>query len=225
MSTAVLFFHGLRSSSASLAAEARVLTAAGLTVLTPDAPHHGARLSPFLATMPDTSTAEGYRRLLVILREARDEVPMLVDRALAEGHARVAIAGVSLGGFIALAAGAIEPRLCAIASLLGSPDWTPHEGEAAANVALFAEALAEAPCHHPEAFPPRPLLLLNGAFDTNVPPGGARAFVERLRPMYAGAEHALVHREYDCDHFAPPETWSEMIATAATFLSGVGDQR
>ena len=46
---------------------------------------------------------EGYRRLLLILREAREEVPALVDDLLAKGHERVAIMGVSMGAYIALA--------------------------------------------------------------------------------------------------------------------------
>jgi dienelactone hydrolase len=109
--------------------------------------------------MPDTSTVEGYRRLLVILREARDEVPALVDDLRAKGHARVAIMGVSMGAYIALAAATVEPRLSAIVSILGSPDWTPADQDPAP----FADLVRESPLRTPEAFPPRPLLLLNGA--------------------------------------------------------------
>lgn len=202
---AVLLFHGLRTSKESLEAESRALEAAGLAPILVDAPHHGARRSAFLDTMPDTSTAEGQRRLLVILREARDEVPALVDGLLAQGHPRVAIMGVSMGGFIALAAATVEPHLSAIVSILGSPEWW---GE------------PDAPIHSPDAFPPRPLLMLNGARDENVSPEGARALALALRPRYEAQrrDDALVHREWDVPHFVPAEVWREMIAEATAFL-------
>jgi uncharacterized protein len=202
--SAVLLFHGLRSSKDVLEAEARTVADAGLTPILVDVPHHGARRTAFLDTMPDTETVEGRRRLLVILREARDEVPALVDTVLARGHERVAIMGVSLGGFIALAAATVEPRLSAIVSILGTPDWDEPD----------------APIHLPDAFPPRPLMMLNGARDTNVRPEGARALAAALRPRYEalGIADKLVHREWDVPHFVPEETWREMITTATAFL-------
>jgi pimeloyl-ACP methyl ester carboxylesterase len=213
-------FHGLRSSAETLDREARAIADAGITAILPDAPHHGARRSPFLETMPDTGTREGYRRLLQILREGRDEIPSLVDAALAIAD-RVAIGGVSMGAYIALASAAVDPRLVAFASLLGSPDWTPTEGEAASSKEAFASELAESPHLHPAAFAPRPLLLLNGAHDLDVRPGGTRALAETLRPLYAraGSTEALVHREYDTGHFAPPAIWDEMVRTTVSFLS------
>ena len=204
MSVAVLMFHGLRCGKETLAAEARAIADAGFVPLPVDAPHHGARRDAFLETMPDTSTDEGWRRLLVILREGRDEVPALVDDAFAKGHERVAIMGVSMGAYIALAAATVEPRLAAIVSILGSPDW----GE------------PDAAIHSPDVFPPLPLLMLNGARDENVAPDGARALVAALRPRYEalGRSDALVHREWDVPHFVPAEVWHEMIATATRFL-------
>jgi pimeloyl-ACP methyl ester carboxylesterase len=215
--TAVLLFHGLRTSKDTLTAEARVLEDAGLSPFLVDAPHHGARRDAFLDSMPDTSTVEGYRRLLLILREARDEVPALVDDLLAKGHERVAIMGVSMGAYIALAAATIEPRLSAVVSILGSPDWTPPDQDPAP----FADLLRESPHLRPETFPPRPLLMLNGARDENVRPEGARALVAALRPRYEelGAAGRLVHREWDAPHFVPAEAWREMIATASAFLA------
>lgn len=199
-----------------LAAEARALESAGVTPILVDAPHHGARRSAFLDTMPDTSTVEGYRRLLAIVREGRDEIPTLVDRLREDGHQRVAVLGVSMGAYIALAAAAVEPRIDAVVSILGSPDWTPPDQDAAP----FADALRESPHRRPEAFPPRPLMMLNGARDTNVRPEGARAFAAALRPLYEarGAGHALVHREWDVPHFVPADPWREMIETATAFL-------
>jgi pimeloyl-ACP methyl ester carboxylesterase len=195
------------------------MATAGITALVPDAPHHGARRDAVLETMPDTTTREGYGTLLSILRDARDEVPLLVDHALDLGYEKVAIGGVSMGGYIAIAGAIIEPRIAAVVSLLGSPDWTPHEGEAATSGYVFAEALAESPHHDPDPLAPRPLLLVNGARDVNVRPAPARTLERRLRPLYDrhGAGDSLVHLEYDVDHFPPREVWDEMIETAITF--------
>jgi uncharacterized protein len=205
---ALLLFHGLRSSAEALDDEARAFAAAGVTTFVIDAPHHGARRSAVLETMPDTGTREGYATLLRILREARDEIPRVVDEALALGYEKVGIAGVSMGAYIALAAAVVEPRLAVVASILGSPDWTPPNGE----------PVRESPHLFPHAFPPRPLMLLNGARDVNVPPEPARRFVARLRRLY-GESGALVHREYDVDHFAPPHVWREMVDAAVAFTS------
>jgi len=207
---ALLFFHGLRSSSEVLEREARAIAGAGagITVMCPDAPHHGARRSAFLDTMPDTETDEGYARLLTILREARDEVPRLVDHALSLGFERVAIGGVSMGAFIALAAATIEPRLAAVVSILGSPEW--DEGRA-----------PDSPHRRADTFPPRPLLMLNGARDTNVPPEPARALAAALRPRYEaiGAGDVLIHREWDVPHFVPEKIWNEMQELTRAFLT------
>lgn len=220
---AVLLYHGLRMGSDSLDREARWLAGAGFTVYGVDAPHHGWRHSDVVGSMPDALTIDGYRVLLRILREARNEIPSLVDHALAHGHAKVAIAGVSMGGFIALAAATVEPRLAAIVSLLGTPDWTPRDGDVPPDL---VEAVTESPHLQPEKFPPRPLLLLNGSRDDNVRPGPTRVFVARLRPLYAKADSGssagpLIHREYDTEHYVQEPMWADMWMTSMAFLTRV----
>ena len=212
---AVLMFHGLRASLASLEDPGQRMARAGMTAILIDAPHHGGRHSEVLAGMPDALSLPSHYVLLRLLREARDEIPSLVDAALAMGHRKVAIAGVSFGAFIALAAATIEPRLAAIASVLGTPDWTPRDGDIPADL---ADAVAESPHLHPFT-PLRPLLMLNGAIDDNVRPGGARVLAERLRPVYAAAGVPLVHREYpDTTHWPSGDVWEDMWSTTASFL-------
>lgn len=211
---AVLLYHGLRADSASLEREGKWLASAGFTAILPDAPHHGARRSDVLASMPDALSPDGHRVLLRILREARDEISRLVDYALSQGHEKVAIAGVSMGGFIALAAGAAEPRLSAIVSILGTPDWTPRDGHVPDDLAA---AVAESPHLVPERFVPRPLLCLNASHDESVRPGPMREFVARLRPHYEMGR--IIHREYDCEHAVPEPAWADMWMTTVGFLA------
>jgi uncharacterized protein len=215
---AVLLFHGLRSSKDTVDGEARRLALAGVTAVVADAPHHGARHSEVVGTMPDALSLPGHYVLLRLLREARDEIPGLVDHLLAEGHPKVAIAGVSFGGFIALAAATVEPRLAAIVSVLGTPDWTPREGDIPDDL---REAVAESPHLRHEAFHPRPLLMVNGALDDNVRPGGARALHEKLRPIYdTSGKGPLLHVEYpDVSHFPSDAVWDDMWSRATRFLA------
>lgn len=212
---ALLLYHGLRSSLVSLEGEAARLADAGVTVILVDAPHHGGRHSAVVGTMPDALSLAGHHVLLRLLREARDEVPMLVDWALGLGHRKVAIGGVSFGAFIALAAATVEPRLAAIVSILGTPDWTPRDGDVPAELEA---AIAESPHRH-SFLPPRPLLLLNGGADDNVRPGPARALAARLVPTHAAAGIPLVHREYpDVTHWPSSDVWDDMWRTAERFL-------
>jgi fermentation-respiration switch protein FrsA (DUF1100 family) len=221
---AVLMFHGLRSSMATLEREARLFAAAGMTAILVDAPHHGARHDEVVATMPDALSLAGHYVLLRLVREARDEVPGLVDHVLRLGHPKVAIAGVSFGAFIALAAATIEPRLAAIVSVLGSPDWTPRDGVVPDDL---REVMRESPLHRYEALAPRPLLMINGALDDNVRPGPARALAERLRPIYDAARaHAragagpLVHVELPhATHFPSESDWNAMWSRAVDFVA------
>jgi pimeloyl-ACP methyl ester carboxylesterase len=215
--SAVILVHGLRSDANALENEARAFEAAGLRPVLVDAPHHGARRDEFLETMPDTSTVEGYRRLLVILREGRDDVSRLVDRLYRMQYQRVSVFGVSMGAYIALAVATMDPRIRAIVSVLGSPDWTPPDQDPAP----FEEALRDSPHLFAERFPPRALMMLNGSRDENVRPEGARALAAVLRPRYEalGIADKLVHREWDVPHFVPEETWREMIAMATDFLA------
>lgn len=217
---AVLLFHGLRSSMATLEREARLFAGAGTTAILVDAPHHGARHDDVVGTMPDALSLPGHYVLLRLVREARDEVPYLVEHAHRLGHRKVAIAGVSFGAFIALAAATIEPRLAAIVSVLGSPDWTPRDGVVPDDL---VDVVREAPLHRHETFAPRPLLMLNGALDDNVRPAPARALAEKLRPLY-GAPGAgpLVHTEYPhATHFPSDSDWNAMWQHAARFVAEV----
>lgn len=211
-----MLFHGLRMGSDSLEREARWLANAGFTVYAADAPHHGMRHSEVVGNMPDALTIDGYRVLLRVLREARDEIPKLVDHILAQGHPTVAIAGVSMGAFIALAAATVEPRLASIISILGTPDWTPRDDNVPTDL---VEAVTESPHLQPEKFVPRPLLLLNGSRDDNVRPGPMRVFVARLRPLYGPDAGRIIHREYDSEHAVPEPLWVDMWMTSVAFLT------
>lgn len=216
---AVLFYHGLGAAREVHDKEGRALAEAGFAAILPDAPHHGARRSSRLDELERAPRAELERLFVPLVREGAAEVPALLEQLLAAGHPAVAIAGVSMGAYIALAAGVAEPRLAAVVSILGSPDWTPASGVVPPELAA---AVADDPLRRRERLVPRPLLLLNGGLDTNVRPGGARRLANALRSRYlaAGAPGRLVHREYpECGHFPPERDWNDLWATTIGFLT------
>jgi predicted esterase len=113
---------------------------------------------------------------------------------------RVAISGSSTGGFVALEALIQEPRLAAAAvrvacgdyheflessslALAGDERWLV-DGELALDPDYEASLRGREPIRFADRFPPRPLLLLNGALDPAVPAACARETARVLREAY-----------------------------------------
>jgi hypothetical protein len=212
----VILLHGLSAKKEDQQKEASSLARAGLSVVTVDAPHHGARRSGLLDEIMAATGKAAHAILLRMLREAIAEIPLLVDHLTREGHGPVGVAGISMGAFCALGAAAAEPRLVAVVAILGSPDWKHPSGEVDDSVRPF---LDEAPARRPERFPPRALFLGNGGRDTNVPPHGARAFAEALRPLYAAWPDRLSYREYpESSHFMREEDWNDLWSRSIEWL-------
>jgi dienelactone hydrolase len=215
----VLFYHGLSADKEVHRKEGRSLAEAGFTAILPDAPHHGARRSARVDELETAERSRFDRLFLPIVQEGAAEVPQLLEHYLTAGHPAVAIAGVSMGAYIALAAGVAELRLAAIVSILGSPDWTPSSGVVPPEL---AQAVAGDPLRQRDRLVPRPLLLLNAGLDTNVPPGPARRLATALRSRYlaAGVPERLVHREYpESGHFPEERDWNDLWATTLGFLT------
>lgn len=136
--------------------------------------------------------------------EADTSVPAVIDHL--EGVAeidprRIAIAGSSTAGFVALEALVHEPRLAAAAvrvacgdyraflrssslALAGEERWLT-DGELVLDETYAQRLRDHEPIRFPERFPPRPVLLLNGEDDPAVPIGCARATARALEPAYA----------------------------------------
>jgi hypothetical protein len=216
-SAAVLFLHGLSASKEVQAREAASLAHAGLTAVTLDAPHHGARRSPLLDAIMAATGAPAHAILLRMLREAIGEIPRVVDHLLREGYGPIGIAGISMGAFTALGAAAADPRLAVIVSILGSPDWWPPKGQIDDAARPW---LDEAPVRRPERFPPRPLLIANAGRDESVPPEPARRFAAALEPHYAPFPERLRYIEYpESGHFMREEDWNDMWGNTVEWLT------
>jgi len=114
---------------------------------------------------------------------------------------RIAIAGSSTGGFVALEALAGEPRFAAAVVRVACGDY--HEFLRASSLALggdprwlddgklrldadYEEMLRDIePIRKADRFPPRPLLMLNGATDSAIPLDCVRPTTDALAAAYA----------------------------------------
>lgn len=117
--------------------------------------------------------------------------------------ARIAIGGSSTGGFVALQALIADPRLCAAVVRVACGDY--HAFLKASSLALnndprwlpggtlvldddYEATLREIePIRHAGRFPPRPLLLINGADDPAIPAACARRTARVLARAYDAA--------------------------------------
>lgn len=148
---AVLWFHGFGVGKETHRPELLRFASAGLLAVGIDAAGHGARRLPDLAERQAAPREEAKATMLELARATAAEVPAILD---ALGMERVAIAGVSMGGYIVY--GALDPRLRAAVSILGNPELLGDRE------------------------PPVPLLSITGECDENVPPHAARQLHERF---------------------------------------------
>lgn len=116
---------------------------------------------------------------------------------------RIAIAGSSTDGFVALEALIVEPRLAAgvlrvacgdyhaflrssTLALDDDPRWLPG-GKLELDPDYEAKLDAQEPIRHADALPPRPVLMLNGTADRAVPFACAERTAHVLHDAYARA--------------------------------------
>lgn len=194
---AILYYHGFGRAKEDARDALAALAGAGFLAVGLDNVGHGERRLPdfgrrFDGLGPGPELEAGF---LALVRATAQEVPLVIDDLIARGLAdpgRVGAAGWSMGGFVAYAAVAADPRLRAAAPILGAPEWRLP--------------WAESPHRHPERFFPTALLSQTAGGDRRVPPHAARHFHEALAPYYAGAPGRLRYVEYaDVGHDVPRE--------------------
>lgn len=183
---ALLWVHGLGVSKETHLPELERFARAGILAVGIDAAGHGERRLPNFEERfaPPRDVIEPLLHQLV--DETVAELPSVVD---ALGVERIALCGISFGGFITYRGAPRDPRIVAAVSLLGSPD----------------PSLVD-------AYYPTALLSLTCERDENVPPDAARAFHHDLEPRYADAPERLQYHEYPGEtHFFTPEAWEDAM--------------
>src|ERR1700683_5398128 len=142
----VLFYHGFGRTKERPDAYLAALAEAGFLAVSLDAVGHGERrLADFDLIFNEERWDADFEAtetdFLKLIDDTAAEVPSIIDDLLSRDLAREAgggVSGRSLGGNVCYAAVLADPRVRAIASIVGSPEWTlprPHS-----------------PHHHPDRF-------------------------------------------------------------------------
>jgi uncharacterized protein len=196
----VLLYHGFGGIKERMAPYAGALAGAGFLAVSLDAVGHGARRRPdfdevFSDERWDISFEATETDFLRLLDDTVAEIPAVIDDLAARDWARpdgVGVGGRSLGGCVAYAAVLADPRVRAVAPVVGSPEWTlprPHS-----------------PHHHPDRFFPAAVLSQAAEFDEHCPAAGIREFHDRLAPFYERDPARIEYTEFPgAGHSLTPE--------------------
>lgn len=229
----VLWLHAFSWTKEEVARQLSDLAARGFVAVSWDLPQHGERGSETPEEIRLRVRSDLRRHFWPILAQAAEEVPAIVDWAVAHFDVRpnVAIGGVSMGGDIAVAAAGIDRRIDRVAAVLATPDWLRPgsiEPQGTADEVQWGlyrrfDPLTNAGhySHCPE------MLFVCGAEDRQVPPEGAGAFADLLGDMYAKRHRRLaIVREGGIAHRFTPWMWAEAMAWfEAGLAAGLGPSR
>jgi len=196
---AALLLHGFSSSKERMAQTVgRELLTLGVASLALDLPFHGERDGDSRTLSKNPLALVGAWRTAIA--ESRDAITWLASRSNVNAD-RIGVVGYSLGGFLALMTAAEDERLRAVALAAAGdlPDQTPY--------ASLVRGLVN-PLRAAQRLDGRPLLLVNGRYDTTTRPAQA----ERL---FAAAQEPKTLHWYEGGHWPP----ASAIALAARWVS------
>jgi hypothetical protein len=201
----VLWLHGFRAAAEDNRDELVRIAAAGFLAVGVDAVGHGARRDPALSERIAASPGGALPVMLALADATARELPALVA-ALVETEgadpARVALVGVSMGGFLVYRAVPALPALAAAVALLGSPEWPGPDS----------------PHARPHAFHHVALLSITAERDVNVPPDAARRFHAALAADHPRPERARHLELRDAEHLMTGAQWHAAMEATLDWL-------
>lgn len=199
---AVILRYGLGGTMVVQWPEAVRLAAAGYAVLIPEAPHHGLRADGFLDRMARATTSGARSLFLDLVEESAIETRSLIDQLVRLGATQFVVAGISMGGFAALAAPRQDSRVGAVLAFLADPHWDDHP---------------HSPHLHPNAWESVALFAVVAAEDEVVPPESMRQFIHELASRFSPAA-PFTCLEYPGGHTLNPADWDEAWSKASLWL-------
>jgi len=171
-----------------------------------DAAGHGERRLPDLRERIDAPREQALRTMLELAERTAADVPAVVRALVHEGAAdpgRVAVVGISMGGYVVYRAVVVEPSIRAAVAILGSPEWP--EGDS--------------PHHHREAFHRVALLSVTAENDENVPPAGARALHRALAADAPGSDRHRYVELPGAQHLMSEDDWRTTLDETLRWLA------
>ena len=227
----VVFCHGFTQRKEDASAQLRQLSACGYLAVALDNRLHGERPGPKFADIAIRDGKLDIYQIRKAIKETADDIVVIIDRLLNDGRAdlqRIAVTGVSMGGFITFRALVIDSRIKVAAPMVGSPYWEdiPGDGpvmtgeEDLARLKEFGEEFN--PARYPQRFFPRALLIQIAENDRHVNGDNVKEFHSVLKHFYAPAPDLLkliVHPQVG--HEGAPEMWENAIRWMRTHLKRV----
>lgn len=219
----VLWLHAFSWSKEDVAPQLIDLALRGFVAMSWDVVQHGERSVETRDALKARVRSDLRRHFWPILAQAADEVPGIIDWAMA--HLDIApgvgIGGISMGGDIAIAAAALDHRINRVTVTLATPDWLrpgSSEAQGSADPAGHDAYRRLDPLTHVKAYAHCPhMMFVCGEHDQQVPALGAMAFVDALGEIYADCPERLkIVLEPHASHQFTPAMW----AAAAEWFSG-----
>jgi dienelactone hydrolase len=201
---AAIIQHGYGADKGDLLPLGEYLAERGFVVLLPDGWGHGERFSPagpnFMNAVNMDFIAETVVRTAA---DARACLDMLAAHPEVQPEA-ISMAGFSMGGGVALAAGMQDARVAAVVSIAGASvrdlPLLQLPGMQSASEELRRKAEAYDLEGALAAFAPRPLLLMHGRQDDMVNPVAAEHLYEAALPHYQDHPERLLLKWYNVSH-------------------------
>ena len=213
----VLVIHGRNSCMERQFTYCRELAASGLTALTFNLRNHGDRtVNPSLIRADRTESAI---ELLSIIRATAFDASLILDflEPVTGLHPRAfGITGTSLGGTVVAAALQQDTRFRVGASIVGTGSFLElclhhmrKQNMPEADIQHFLSGpvatmfTRQDPVQHPECFHNRPLMLLSGGNDEQVPHRVIQHFHDTIAPYYTRRNNLQLTCFQELAHDAP----------------------
>jgi dienelactone hydrolase len=229
----VIWLPGFTDDKESARENLSELATAGYVALSFDPVDHGERshrsdraiVDPTSGRFRSATDGKVYRHFWSILAETAEEVPLMIDWAVANlGVApEVGIGGKSMGGDIAVTAAGLEPRIGVVAACIATADWLKPGSIYqlnAPNPIIQAQYERYNPLTNLMDYQHCPAISFQcGADDMMVPPDGAAHFVQALAPTYATCPEKLaLVLEAGVAHQLTQSMWLNSIQWFKRFL-------
>ena len=228
----VILSHGFtsRKEMFETGGQLEELAEMGFCAAAMDNRFHGDRQKPDYRDSIFTGSGKiNLLKLREAIKGSADDVSAIIDRIIELSYAdenRIAIAGVSMGGFITWRAAAIDKRIKVAIPIIASPFWEDIPGEMPISPGdiketkdFYAFSSRFQPAENPDQFYPAALLMQIGKEDRHFCVQKIEQFYNSLMPYYKDQPHRLKLIEYEnTGHEFKVEMWTCAVDWLLRFL-------